>query len=434
MKKHYHQRNRGAAIITAVLFFVIISVTLAIGLSSPVVREYTTSRDFEKSKGAYYLSEAGHEDALYRIKYGKNVSTTEVLTLNGNTATTTVVTTAGNKTINSSGSINNNFRKVKSLLTTISGVAFSYGVQAGDGGVVMKDTAVINGNLFSNGPISGAGNTITGGVVSASSTIGAVTNINSTGSMEATNISGSTIGGVARCTTISGSSPNTCSGPATSTPALLPITQVQITQWEADAVAGGTIICNGGTYTINTAVNLGPVKITGPGGTACNVTMNGNAVVTLGGTVWVTGVIDIKTSSELKVSNAFPGQSIVVIADNPADRLTSSTVKIQNNAIFTSSSAGSYVMLLGQNNGASLSPPQFTEAVEVEDYVQGVLLVYAGLGDILIKGHASLKEVTGYKITLQGQATVTYATGLQNTTFTSGPGGSWVISDWKEGQ
>jgi hypothetical protein len=118
MKKYYHQRNRGAAIITAVLFFVIISVTLAVGLSSPVVREYTTSRDFEKSKGAYYLSEAGHEDALYRVKYGKQVGTSVALNLNGSTATTTITTTGGTKTINSSGSISNNFRKVKSRSVT----------------------------------------------------------------------------------------------------------------------------------------------------------------------------------------------------------------------------------------------------------------------------------------------------------------------------
>jgi formylmethanofuran dehydrogenase subunit C len=298
----------------------------------------------------------------------------------------------------------------------------------------MKDTASINGNLFSNGPITGAGNSISGGVISASTTIGSINNIKSTGSMYAKTITNSTIGGSAFCTTISGSSPNTCTASASTTPATLPITQTQITQWEADALAGGTIVCTGNTYTINTAVNLGPVKIVGPGNTACDVTMNGNAVVTLGGTVWVTGSITIKSNAELKVSNAFSGQSIVVIADNPADRLTSSTVNIQNNAIFTSSSAGSYVMLLGQNNGASQNPPQNTEAVEVEDYVQGVLLVYAGLGDILIKGHASLKEVTAYKITLANLATVTYASGLASTVFTSGPGGSWVISDWKEGQ
>ena len=83
MKNYYTLHNRGAAIITAVMFFVFISITLALGLSTPIVREYINARDFEKSKGAYYLSEAGHEDALYRIKKSKQIGASETLTLNG---------------------------------------------------------------------------------------------------------------------------------------------------------------------------------------------------------------------------------------------------------------------------------------------------------------------------------------------------------------
>lgn len=83
MNKHHINRKRGAAIITAVIFFVVIATTMAVGLSSPVVREHVTSRDFEKSKGAYYLSEAGSEDALYRIKKGITISVQEILSLGG---------------------------------------------------------------------------------------------------------------------------------------------------------------------------------------------------------------------------------------------------------------------------------------------------------------------------------------------------------------
>ena len=438
IKNHHAKRNRGAAIITSVLFFVVISVVFALGLSSSVVREYITSRDFDKSKGSYYLSEGVHEDALYRIKTGKNIGTTDTITLNGNTAIATIVTNGGSKDISSTGSINNNFRKVKSTLSTSSGVAFNYGVQAGDGGVLMTDTSVINGNLFSNGPVSGSGNLITGTVVSASSTIGSITKINSNGSMYAPIITNSTIGGTPYCNTISGSTPNTCTALPAQTPGTLPITQAQITQWESDALAGGTIVCTGNTYTVNGTVTLGPVKIVGPSNSVCDLTINANGIVTLGGTVWVTGNIDIKTSSsgnaEVDVSSALPGLSIAMIADNPADHLNSSTVNIENNAKFVGSGAGSYVMLLGQNNGASLTPPQYTDAVEVQDKVQGTLLVYAGLGDILIKGQAQLNSVTGYKITLSNTAVITYSTGLANTLFTSGPGGGWVISDWKETQ
>lgn len=419
---------------TAVMFFVVITLAMAIGLSSPVVREYKTSRDFEKSKGAYYLSEAGSEDALYRIKNSKSIGAQEVIFLGGNTATTTITDTGSGKSIDSIGDIITNTRRVSSLLTTTNGASFSYGVQAGDGGVVMQDSSVINGNLFSNGPITGSGNLITGAVVSASSTIGSITNIHSNGSMYATTITNSIMGGSAYCNNISGSSPNICTAASTSTPGTLPFTQAQITQWESDAAAGGTITCTGNTYTINGSTNLGPVKIIGPSNSLCDLTVNGNGNIILGGAVWVVGNINIKSNGQLTVSSAFPGQSIMMIADNPADRLTSSIVKIENKSIFNGAGSGSYVELLSQNNGASLSPPQNTDAIDVEDTVQGELLVFAGLGNVLIKGQAALRQVTGYKITLQNTANVTYSSGLASLVFTSGPGGSWVISNWKEGQ
>ena len=89
-------------------------------------------------------------------------------------------------------------------------------------------------------------------------------------------------------------------------------------------------------------------------------------------------------------------------------------------------------MLISENNGASLGDP--SEAIELEQGAQGDILLYARLGDILLKNNASVKEVTGYKITLQNGANVTYVSGLQNALFTSGPGGTWTIQDWKEGQ
>ena len=156
MSKHYVNRKRGSAIITAVIFFVAISVTMAVGLSSPVVREYVTARDFEKSKGAYYLSEAGMEDAVYRVKKVLSIGAQEVITLGGNTATTTITTDSSTKkTVGSLGDILRNTRRVRSTITTTTGESFMYGVWAGPGGVYMSANATITGNLFSAGPVCG---------------------------------------------------------------------------------------------------------------------------------------------------------------------------------------------------------------------------------------------------------------------------------------
>lgn len=460
-KNNRFQSNRGAAIITAVMFFVIISVTVAIGMSSPVAREYITVRDFEKSKGAYYLSESGSEDALYRIKGGIPISAQEVILLDGNTATTTITdVNATQKDVSSLGDILFNTRRVKASLTTSSGVSFSYGVQAGDGGVVMKNSSSITGNLYSSGPVCAGGkigadclngtnatdNTISGTVFVATTTAsGVINNIanQGTASMYANKIYSSVIASATvYCNTISGSNRGSCNGVFTSgAPAELPIQRPQIDEWEVAATAGGVISQSSCTlsdgkywYEISSSQNLGPVEI------QCGLKITGagsgsGPTVTLMGPVWVKGDIKIKNKMTVRVDPSLSGQgkSMVMIADKPTDRLNSSKIEVEdNNPVFSGAGVNSWVLLLSENIGASQGDPN--EAVEVKNGAGGDLLLYARLGDILLKGTASVKEVTGYKITLENSANVVYASGLQNSAFTSGPSGSWAIQDWGEGQ
>lgn len=438
MKNKHISDNRGAAIITAVMFFVIISTVMAIGLSSPVVREYTTARDFAKSKGAYYLSEAGSEDVLYRIKKAKPVSVQEIISLGGNIATTTITDVSGSqKDISSLGDILFNTRRVKSTLTTSSGESFSYGVQAGDGGVLLQNSSTITGSLFSAGPVVGSNNLITGTVISGGTTglNGSITGVQNQGGshMYAGTITNSTISGSAYCNTISGSNKTSCQTLTAQVAQPFPITVQDIADWEAAALAGGIATCSGGKYTINSSVSIGPKKI------PCDMEITGTGsgggpTITLGGPLWVTGNIKIKNHLTIRVDPALVGQSLVIVADNPADHLTSSTISVEGEGLNFAGAPGgnSWIMLISENNGASLGQPN--EAIELEQGAQGDILLYARLGDILLKNNASVKEVTGYKITLQQSANVTYASGLQNALFTSGPGGTWTIQDWKEGQ
>lgn len=455
-------RNKGAAIITAVIFFVVISITMAVGLSSPVVREYVTARDFEKSKGAYYLSEAGMEDAVYRLKTAKTIGAQEVISLGGNTATTTITTVNPNtKAINSLGGILRNTRRVKSTVTTTTGESFMYGVWAGAGGVYMSAGATITGNLFSAGPVCGGtvnaggecstgsgtnritGTVISGGTSGTNGTIANIINEETGASMYAGNIRGSTITGNAYCNTISGTtvggvSTTTCQTLTAQTASDLPITRADIVNWETIATNGGTAgPCSSGAgskYSIggDSIVDLGPIKI------PCDLEINGNAgdgvVVTLKGPIWVTGNIRIKNKVIIKIDPVLEGQTIVMIADKQSDLINSSTISVEgNNLSFTGAPGGnSWIMLISENNGASLGNP--SEAIELEQGAAGDVLLYARQGDIKLSGDASVNEVTGYQITLTSQANVTYSQGLQNALFTSGPGGAWVVQDWKEGQ
>lgn len=431
--------NRGAAIIMAVLFFVIISVTIALGIASPVVREYTTARDFAKSKGAYYLSEAGSEDAIYRIKKAIPISAQEIFSLGGNTATTTItIVNSSQKTVSSLGDILFNTRRVKSTLTTSSGESFSYGVQAGDGGVRMENNgSTITGSIYSSGPIVGlSNNLITGTVISGGTTglNGSISGIQNQGgsSMYAGTIANSTISGSAYCNSISGSN-KTCQTLTAQTAQPFPISAQDIANYETAAVAGGTTTCSNGKYTIGSDITIGPTKI------PCNLEINGSGsgngpTITLGGPIWVTGNIDMNKALTIRVDPTLTGQSIVMVADNPANQSTSSEIKTENNnTIFTGAPGGnSWVMLISENTSASNKGAE--QAITLNNGAQGDLLIYSRLGGILIENNSAVKEVTGYKITLQNNANVTYASGLQNTLFTSGPGGTWTIQDWKEGQ
>ena len=460
-------KKRGAALITAVMFFVIISLVVVTGISTSVFRDYVTVREFEKSKGAYYLSEAGSEDAMYRIMNLDAIDAQEVISLDGNKATTTITTiSAIKKTIGSIGDILFNTRRVKSTLTVVSGASFNYGVQAGDGGVYMSSTSSITGNLYSTGPVCGGGKTgsnclngssatdniVTGTVLVATTTSnGVITNITNQGtaSMYANKIYSSIIASTTvTCNTISGSNRGSCTYPwGTQEPVALPIQRPQIESWEAAATAGGVITqaeCSSHlegdgtyeyTYIINSSRNLGPVEI------QCDLSIEGALdpgdapTITLMGPVWAKGNIDIEGYLTIRVDPSISGQglSMVMIADNPSDLINSSTIDVKDdNPVFEGAGVNSWIMLLSENNGASLGT--ISEAIEVQDGATGEVILYARLGDILLMNNTSAREVTGYKITLANSANITYQSGLQNALFTSGPGGSWTIQDWKEGQ
>lgn len=161
--------NSGAAMIILVLFFVFISVTILIGIITPVVREFKIATDGFKSKQSYFLAESGLEDILYRMKNNINYDNNEVLVLGEKSITTTVSDISSNqKEIISLGDVNSLQRKINLKVNTGKGVSFSYGVMTGKGGFTMNNNSEITGNLYSNGTIIGSGK-ITGSAVSANS-------------------------------------------------------------------------------------------------------------------------------------------------------------------------------------------------------------------------------------------------------------------------
>ena len=416
----------GQAMMITVVFFLFISLAVMFGMVNPTLTETKLARSLAYSSQSYFLSEGGVEDVLYRLKNNLTVDTTETLSLGGAIATTTITDTGSNeKDVTASSNNSGNVRKSKVHVTITTGVSFSFGVQAGPGGFNIQNNASINGNAYSAGPIVGSNsNSIRGDVISSGPS-GSITGIRATSSAYAHTISNSVIDKNAYYQTISGSTVGGTSYPGSADQPIadLPIADTLIDQWETDAAAGGTI-ASPCPYKITSNITIGPKKI------ACDIEISGSPTVTLTGPLWVTGNIDIKNSPTLRVSSSLPGKSIVIVADNPANRTTSSKIELENSTVVAGSGAGSYVLMVSRNTSAESGGSE--EAIEVQNSAQGALLVYANHGEIHLQNSASLKEVTGWKIKISNNAAVTYETGLASLLFTSGPGGSWAVNSWKE--
>ena len=272
------------------------------------------------------------------------------------------------------------------------------------------------------------GNAIWGDVVSAGPS-GSVSLINASSTIFARSIDNSIAGkdayfkNISNTTVLGTSYPNS-TDQATSS---LPISDELISQWEAEALAGG-VITTPCPYKItgSSVVTLGPVKIN------CDLEVSNSSTLYLAGMVWVKGDVTLSNTGTIAISPSISGKTAAIIADDPANRSSGSKINVSNSTTYLGSGANSYVMLLSQNNSAKNGGG--TKAIEVQNSVSGKLLVYSPYGEILLQNSVSIKEVTAWRIRLKNSAQVIYETGLANLLFTSGPAGGYLFDKWREVQ
>ncbi|MBU1102322.1 pilus assembly PilX N-terminal domain-containing protein [Patescibacteria group bacterium] len=404
--------EKGLAVILTTLIILTVLLAAVISLSLASLIEQKISRNFVLSSQAYYASESGIEDSLYRIIKGKNYLANNSLTIENSSATISISGSNSQKTIRSEGEKNNRFRN---LLVTLSlgteSVSFYYGVQVGEGGLIMNNNSSVTGNIYSNGTIqggngatitgeawvSGATNSLNSVIVGSHAHANTISNCQITGDAYYQNISGSTVGGISYP-----GSPNPDSEP-------LPVSAQNITDWKAQAEAGGVI--NNNYVLINFATaSLGPVRING------NLTVDNGADLTITGTIYVTGTITVSNGAILRLGAVYGGLSGILLSDD--------FISVNNNAVFFTSGAGSYLMLLSTKTG---------DAIDVANNANTVIF-YASAGNVTIANNATLKEVTAYRITLANNSQVIYEAGLASAKFTSGSGASWTVDSWQETQ
>lgn len=166
MKRINHQG--GAAIITAVIFFLTISVIILVSISTPIANQVRNASDFLLSKQGYISADTLNEEALYRLNKGRTLPSSIVLAFSQSTSTAQITDVSGMKQVIATGVSGALSRVAKSLFSLGDGVSINYGLQTGNGGLNMSGSPTITGNVYSNGNIVGSGvSTITGSAVAS---------------------------------------------------------------------------------------------------------------------------------------------------------------------------------------------------------------------------------------------------------------------------
>lgn len=400
--------------LTSVIFFLFIALSIITGLVSPAVREFKISSDLVKSRQSFFLSESAVEDSYYRLKTGLTIGSTNTITLGENSATATITDSGYNeKTISSLGDVDSRERTNELKLVTGDGTSFSYGMHIGTGGLDMQNSAVINGSVYANGNITGQNSARITGTVTAAGPSGVISGMDigelGTGNAYAHTVNNSNIEGSLYCQ--SGTGNNKDCNTSQGDPALLdlPISDSQITGWQTEAQGGGT---DNGDINLSGSetLTIGARKIVG------SVSLSNFAVLTVSGTLWITGNLSLTNTTQIRLDSSYGTGSGVILVDG--------TVSTSNSATFSGSgSTGSYVMVLSTSTSSS--------AINIQNSAGTVILV-APYGTINFSNSAGAKEAIANRVTMQNTATLTYESGLQNVNFVNGPSGGWGISSWKE--
>ena len=418
-QKNKNSKNGFAALYLTVLILAVI-LAFSVSISILTFGQQKISQNITKSSQAYYASEAGVEDALLRLMKNMNWSSPYNLKVGNATATVEISDiVGGTRTITSTGNSLNRIKKIQVVYTiSTQQVSFHYGAQMGEGGMLMGNGSMVQGNVFSNGSVTGGGtiqnsiivagngNKIEGITVGDDATVYTCKNSNIGGNL--TYVSG---GSIQNCTV--GGTISTQPNQIESKP--LPISQSQIDEWKAGAVDGGVTMTD---ISINETETLGPIQIGTPSSPK-NLTVAGGVTLTIKGTVYVTGDITFNNNATVNLDSSYGSLGGVILADG--------VITIENNVVLNGSGqAGSYILILSTKNDTA------NPVVNIRNNTAGFAIYYANSGLIYLKNNMLAREVTGYKIQIENNAIIQYESGLEEATFSSGPGGSWEVISWKE--
>jgi hypothetical protein len=384
-----------------------ISLIVLAGFGYSFVKNSATQKGTLNSEKSYYYAEGALEDIVIRSKNGKKMPAINPSTMvfsDGSVSILRGTEIGGSQQITATGTTNNNVRKVSATRVTSSKESsFIYGIQVGEGGLELGNSD-IEGSVFSNGSVSGANGAEVEGDLFVAGSTHSITNIDIEGVARANTVTDSTITGSLYCQSGSGNNKACNTSEADKTPLDFPIDDATIDGWKANAAAGGVI---NGNYNLSGTISFGPKKIIG------NLTFSTNTVLTITGTIYVTGTITLANSSIVRLSSSYGSYSGVMLADG--------LITVGNVDIEGSGQEGSYLMVASTKTGDAITVNNSADAA----------IFYAPKGTLAI-GNIEVHEATGYRITVANSGEVDYESGLADVNFSSGPSGGFSITGWHE--
>ncbi len=404
------QKGFAAFFLTILIMVIIFGSAVSIFVLTYIEQQIT--QNIVKSTQSYYAAEAGTEDILLRLI--KDMEWSSPYTLNVGEGETTVNVSdvfGGSRTIVSEGNVSNKIRKTEIVYEISSdNISFYYGAQIGEGGLLMDNGSFVEGNIFSNGDITAESATEITGSVKVSQVGNYIDGVTIGENAFVDICNNSDITGTLTCT-----DPGNCTASSVEmlseeiTPLPLPIPSTQIDEWKTDAESGGTY---SGDYILTgqSEASLGLIKIEG------KMIIQDQAKLDVTGTIWVTGEIVIQNRGRVRLDNdSFGSLGGVIISD---DKIT---LKDKAKAL-GSGQEGSYLMLLSTFDG---------DAILIQDDFETDIL-YTQNGWVIIQDTTGLRSVTGYGVHLKNNAGVIYEVGMEDISFSSGPGGDWQVTSWQE--
>lgn len=255
-----------------------------------------------------------------------------------------------------------------------------------------------NGDLNFRAYIGGSSNSLSGVTVSGNAWANTLSNCNISGDAYYLVISSCSVGGTLN--------PDT----EVPGPEAMPISDAQIEAWKTVAEGGGTLP---GPYSVTGTQTLGPVKIDGD-----FIVTNGVTLIVTG-PIWVKGNMNISNNAIVRISGGLGNAGTVIFADNPSNPSGSGKVTVSNNVTITGNgNPNSFPLILSGSTAA--------DAMNISNNSLGAIY-YAARGTLNLSNNAGGYQITGYKIVMSNNSTISYVNGLQNAFFSNGPGGSWTF-------